>query len=112
MHKQDLARKISKKNDTTLKAAEEFLDAFTEIVTETLAKQYTVRLAGFGTWEVRTYTARTGRNPKTGEAVEIPEFCYPAFKAGKHLKEAVAGKEPQTLGKRVKRKNRANLQDR
>ena len=91
MHKQDLARKISEKNGTTLKAAEDFLDALTDEITKALSKQETVRLAGFGTWEVRTYTARTGRNPRTGEAVEIPEFYYPAFKSGKNLKEAVAG---------------------
>ena len=100
MHKQDLARKISKKNDTTLKAAEDFLDAFTEIVTKTLAKKETVRLAGFGTWKVRTYTPRTGRNPRTGEAVEIPEFSYPAFKAGKHLKEEVAKEKPKKKSKK------------
>ena len=97
MHKQDLAREISKRNETTLRLAEKFLDTFTDVVAEALAEKETVRLAGFGTWEVRTYTARIGRNPKTGQAVEIPEFSYPAFKAGKHLKEAVAETKPKKV---------------
>ena len=100
MHKENIARQISIKNDITLKEAKEFLDTFTEIVTETLAKKETVRFAGFGTWEVRLYTSRTGRNPRTGEAVEIPEFYYPAFKAGKHLKEAVAEQKPKKKPKK------------
>ena len=100
MYKQDLARKISKRNETTLKQAEEFLDTLTDEITRALAKKETVRLAGFGTWEVRLYTSRTGRNPRTGEAVEIPEFYYPAFKAGKNLKEAVARAKPKKKAKK------------
>jgi DNA-binding protein HU-beta len=94
----DLVRELSQKNNTTIKEAELFLDSFIQIITETMAKGEKVQLAGFGTWEVREYSSRTGRNPKTGEKLDISAFNYPAFKAGKHLKEKVAGaKIPVTL---------------
>lgn len=89
MIKQDLAREIAAKMNTSLRDGDRFLDAFMATVTETLTKGEKVQLAGFGTWEVRKYASRKGRNPKTGEALEIGEFNYPAFKAGKHLKDNV-----------------------
>ncbi len=93
MIKIDLAREISIKTDTKLRDAEKFLDAFMHIVTETLSKEEKVQLAGFGTWEVRQFKSRMGRNPKTGDTLEIPSFNYPAFRPGKHLKDRVAGRE-------------------
>ncbi len=93
MIKIDLAREIAEKLNVTLKEGERFLDAFMETVTATLTKGKKVQLAGFGTWEVREYASRTGRNPKTGEALEIAAFNYPAFKPGKHLKDSVAGRQ-------------------
>ena len=100
LHKLDLAREISIRNNTTLKEAENFMDTFTEVVTEALVKRENVRLANFGTWEVRKFSKRTGRNPKTGEQLEIPEFDYPAFKAGKHLKESIAGNKKKIKPKK------------
>jgi len=58
-------------------------------VTESLKDGEPVQLIGFGTFEVRERAARTGRNPQTGEAIEIKASMIPAFKAGKALKEVV-----------------------
>ncbi len=97
MIKIDLARAISWKMETTLKDAEEFVDVFTQVVTEALMKGEKVQLTGFGTWEVRKYSERIGRNPRTGEMLNVPGFNYPAFKAGKNLKDNIAGtKAPVT----------------
>ncbi|MCV5217083.1 HU family DNA-binding protein, partial [Escherichia coli] len=64
------------------------LDAFIEAVSGTLQSGDQVALVGFGTFSVRTRAARTGRNPKTGEEIQIAEAKVPAFKAGKALKDA------------------------
>ncbi|MBY7895812.1 HU family DNA-binding protein [Vibrio fluvialis] len=64
------------------------LDAFIEAVSDTLQSGDQVALVGFGTFAVRTRAARTGRNPKTGEEIQIAEAKVPAFKAGKALKDA------------------------
>ena len=58
-------------------------------IEDTLRNQEKVQLVGFGTFEVRDRKARTGRNPQTGEEIEIPATRVPAFKAGKTLKDAV-----------------------
>ena len=58
-------------------------------VEETLVKRDKVQLVGFGTFEVRERSARKGRNPQTGEEIDIPAARVPAFKAGKALKESV-----------------------
>lgn len=79
-----LAAETGKKNESA-----EFLNAFTKVVTETLAKGEKISLVGFGTFEVKDRPARTARNPRTGEAVEIAASKAPVFKAGKALKDAV-----------------------
>lgn len=65
------------------------MDALFETITATLAKEEKIQLVGFGTFEVRDRAARTGRNPQTGEEIQIAASKVPAFKAGKELKEAV-----------------------
>lgn len=87
MNKQELAAKISEK--TGLKDSYKFLNAFIEVVSETLAEGDKVTLVGFGTFEPRERGARNARNPKTGSAVYIPAKTVPAFKAGKGFKETV-----------------------
>jgi len=67
------------------------LTALTESVTEALKNGDSVALSGFGVFGVRTRPAREGRNPFTGETLMIPEAKVPGFKAGKTLKDAVAG---------------------
>ena len=65
------------------------VDAFTGAVSNALKSGDSVALVGFGTFEVRSRSARTGRNPQTGGTIEIPASKAPAFKPGKALKDAV-----------------------
>lgn len=65
------------------------VDAVISVVGNTLKKGDAVTLVGFGTFEVRSRAARQGRNPKTGETINIPAAKVPAFKAGKGLKDAI-----------------------
>ncbi|GLO60342.1 DNA-binding protein HU-beta [Vibrio sp. MACH09] len=88
MNKTQLVEKIAENADISKASAGRALDAFIEAVTETLTAEEQVALVGFGTFSVRTRAARTGRNPKTGEEIQIAEAKVPAFKAGKALKEA------------------------
>ena len=67
------------------------VDAILNTVTETLAKEQTVTLVGFGTFDVRKRRARTGRNPRTGERITIPATTSAVFRAGRRLRGAVAG---------------------
>ncbi|MDB1124487.1 HU family DNA-binding protein [Vibrio sp. DW001] len=88
MNKTQLVEKIAENADISKASAGRALDAVIEAVTETLKADEQVALVGFGTFSVRTRAARTGRNPKTGEEIQIAEAKVPAFKAGKALKEA------------------------
>ncbi len=67
----------------------EVLDAFTGVVSEALAKGDKVQMVGFGTFETTSREARTARNPRTRETVEVAASRTPRFKAGKSLKDAV-----------------------
>ena len=67
------------------------LDAAVTAVSEALAKGESVQLVGFGTFSVKERAAREGRNPRTGEIVRIAAAMFPAFKAGKALKDKVNG---------------------
>ena len=89
MNKSQLIDKIAAGADISKAAAGRSLDAFIEAVTEALKEGDSVALVGFGTFAVRERAARAGRNPQTGETIEIPASKNPVFKAGKALKEAV-----------------------
>lgn len=91
MIKIDLMRSIAQKMGVTLMLADMFLDAFVESVAGELDVGGKVQLTGFGTFEVRAWGERPGRNPKTGEVLVIPPGKQPAFRAGKTLKVQVAG---------------------
>ncbi|OCH14638.1 MULTISPECIES: HU family DNA-binding protein [Aliivibrio] len=88
MNKSQLVDQIAENADISKAAAGRALDALVETVTETLKSGDQVTLVGFGSFVVRERAARTGRNPKTGEAIEISAAKVPAFKAGKALKDA------------------------
>lgn len=88
VNKTQLVEKIAEQSDLSKASAGRALDAFIETVTETLKADEQVALVGFGSFSVRTRAARTGRNPKTGEEIQISEAKVPAFKAGKALKDA------------------------
>lgn len=89
MNKPELTRAVSEKADISQTKAELVVHALTDAVTQALAAGDAVSLVGFGTFEVKSRAERTGRNPKTGEAMAIPAARVPVFRAGKGLKEAV-----------------------
>lgn len=72
------------------KDAEKAVNAVFASIEEALAKGDKVQLVGFGTFEVRERAARTGRNPQTGEEIQIAASRVPAFRAGKALKDSVS----------------------
>lgn len=87
MNKAEFVAKIADKAGLTRKQAETAVAAFTQTVTESLKEGDKVQLMGFGTFEVKDRPARTGRNPATGEAIEIAASRAPVFKAGKSFKD-------------------------
>ena len=89
MNKSDLIAAIAAKTGETKKSAEALVNAFVEVVTESLVKGDKVQLVGFGSFEVRKRAARKGRNPQTKEEIKIPASKAPVFKAGKALKDLV-----------------------
>lgn len=89
MNKTELIKAIATKASLTNKSAAAALDATIQSITDALKAGEVVQIMGFGTFEVRTRAARTGKNPRTGEPVEVAEKKVPGFKAGKGLKEAL-----------------------
>ncbi|MES5949367.1 HU family DNA-binding protein [Bacillus toyonensis] len=89
MNKTELIKVVADKAELTLKDAATATQAVLDAITNTLANEEKVQILGFGTFEVRERSARTGRNPQTGEEMQIAASKAPAFKAGKELKEAV-----------------------
>ena len=90
MNKTELIAEVANKAGLSRKDAEKALGAFVETITEAVVKGDKVQLVGFGSFETKQREARTGRNPKTKETIEIPATRVPVFKAGKALKDAVA----------------------
>ena len=89
MNKADLIAAIAAKTGDTKKVAEASVNAFVDVVTETLKKGDKVQLVGFGSFEVRKRASRKGRNPQTKDEIKIPASKAPVFKAGKALKDLV-----------------------
>lgn len=89
MNKTDLVNEVAERSELSKKDAAKAVDAVFETVTDTLSKGERVQIIGFGNFEVRDRKARKGRNPQTGEEIEIPASKVPAFKAGKALRDAV-----------------------
>ncbi|HLR79982.1 MAG TPA: HU family DNA-binding protein [Bacillota bacterium] len=89
MNKSDLVTAVAEKSELSKKDAAKAVDAVLESITDSLQEGEKVQLIGFGNFEVRERAARKGRNPQTGEEIEIPASKVPAFKAGKALREAV-----------------------
>jgi DNA-binding protein HU-beta len=89
MNKTELIAAVAEKADLSKKDAEQAVNAVIASITETLKSEDKVQLVGFGTFEVRKRDARTGKNPRTGEVINIAASKVPAFKAGKALKDVV-----------------------
>lgn len=90
MNKNELVAKVADQSGLSKKDAEKALAAVIDTITAALVAGDKVQLVGFGTFETKQREARTGRNPRSGERIEIPAASLPAFKAGKALKDAVA----------------------
>lgn len=89
MNKTELVNAIAAKTGLSKKDSDAALAATVEAITEALKAGEKVALIGFGTFEVRERSARTGKNPATGETIQIAACKAPAFKAGQGLKNAV-----------------------
>nr|WP_192928450.1 MULTISPECIES: nucleoid-associated protein HU-beta [Photobacterium] len=89
VNKTQLVDKIAENADISKASAGRALDAFIDAVSDTLKTGDQVALVGFGTFSVRERAARTGRNPQTGEEIQIAAAKVPGFKAGKALKDSV-----------------------
>ena len=93
MTKAELVYAVEKSASLTKVAAEKAVGAFVDSITAALKKGDRVTLVGFGSFEVSTRKARTGRNPQTGKEIKIAAAKVPKFRAGKALKDAVASKK-------------------
>jgi DNA-binding protein HU-beta len=89
MNKGELIESVSASAGMSRADATKAVDAVLDSVTRTLAGGGSVSLVGFGTFSVKHRAARMGRNPRTGEAIQISASNVPGFKAGKALKDAV-----------------------
>ena len=89
MNKTELIAAVAGKTEITKKDTEAVIAATLDVITEALAKGDKVAIAGFGIFEVKNREARTGRNPRTKETIQIPATRMPAFKASKTLKDTV-----------------------
>jgi DNA-binding protein HU-beta len=89
MNKTELIARVSELSDLTKKDATKAVEAVFDSISESLKTGDKVQLIGFGNFEVRERSARKGRNPQTGEEIEIAASKVPAFKPGKALKDGI-----------------------
>ena len=88
--KNDVVSRIVEETGLSKKEATAAVDAFAATVCDALSNGDSVGLIGFGTFETKVRPARIGRNPRTGDPLDIPEKTVPVFKAGKKLRDAAA----------------------
>lgn len=91
MNKTEVIDTMSRSTGLSKADATRAMDSFIDVVTEALKKGEEVKLVGFGTFSVTDRSASTGRNPRTGETIQIPASKQPKFKPGTALKDAVNG---------------------
>jgi len=89
MNKADLVEEVSAGTGLTKRASSEAIGAVTDSITDALARGEKVTLVGFGTFRVVTRKTRTGRNPQTGQTIQIPAKKAPKFRPGKSLRDRV-----------------------
>jgi len=89
MNKTDLIEKVAETSEVSKKDAAKVVDALIDSIKGALSSGDNVQIIGFGTFETRERSARKGRNPQTGQEINIPASKVPAFKSGKALKDAV-----------------------
>lgn len=89
MNKSEFIEAVASKSGSTVTAATAAVNAMTEVITETLAKKEKVQITGFGSFEVSERAARPGRNPQTGETIQIKASTAAKFSPGQALKDAL-----------------------
>ncbi len=89
MNKSDLIEALAFEKDLTYKKAEEIVNMIFQAMTDTLADGGRIEIRGFGSMTVKNYKAYTGRNPKTGETIDVKPKKLPFFKVGKGLRESI-----------------------
>ncbi len=89
MNKTELIESIAEKADVSASEAQKHFEAFEQVVTDALKSGDEVRITGFGKFSVRERSAREGRNPQTGEKMQIKASKVPSFSAGNALKQAI-----------------------
>ncbi|MCD6318280.1 HU family DNA-binding protein [Candidatus Aerophobetes bacterium] len=89
MNKAELVEKVAKQTGLTKRASREAVDAITSAIVDSLSSGDKVTLVGFGSFKVMTRKSRRGRNPQTGEEIQIPAKSVPKFEPGKNLREKV-----------------------
>jgi DNA-binding protein HU-beta len=89
MNKSDLIAKVAESSELSKKDATKAVEAVFEAITEALQSGDKVQLVGFGNFEVRERSARKGRNPQTGDEIEIAASKVPSFKPGKALRDVI-----------------------
>lgn len=91
MNKSELVEALSVTRGISFKKAEDIVNAIFDSMTQALMEGDRIEIRGFGSFVVRDYKSYTGRNPKTGELIEVKPKKLPFFKVGKELKERVSG---------------------
>jgi len=97
MNKSELIEAVAEKTKITKKRAEDVVNLIFDVMIEAMAKGDRIEIRGLGSFVVKEYGAYTGRNPRTGESIEVKPKRLPFFKVGKELRERVdaeEGKEP------------------
>jgi len=92
MNKSQLIERIAKEEGITIKNAASVVNVVFDSMSDSLAKGDRVEIRGFGSFKVKSYESYQGRNPKTGEIIQVKEKKLPYFKVGKEMKERVDGK--------------------
>ncbi len=95
MTKAELVEKVANQINLTKKQTEVVVNTVFSSITDSLAEGKKVELRGFGSFRIRQRNARVGRNPKSGQKVDVPSKKVPFFKAGKELRELVDEREAQ-----------------
>ena len=90
MNKSDLIAKVAARANISLADSADVVEVIFDEISQALQRSVEARIAGFGTFSVRTRPAQLGRNPRTGEIISIGEMNQPKFKAGKKLKLAAS----------------------
>lgn len=104
MTKAELVEKVANQINLTKKQTEVVVNTVFSSITDSLAEGKKVELRGFGSFRIRQRNARVGRNPKSGQKVDVPSKKVPFFKAGKELRELVDEQEAQEAAREAQEK--------